>query len=86
MQLPFHCQAAAGVQVKELAERGPDGELPAEAPAGYTFDPSSGYFYNAESGLYYDASSGGYYSGSTSKWYKYDATSGQYNEWQGAGS
>ncbi|BDA46148.1 probable CD2 antigen cytoplasmic tail-binding protein 2 homolog [Coccomyxa sp. Obi] len=73
-------------KVKELAERGPDGELPAEAPAGYTFDPSSGYFYNAESGLYYDASSGGYYSGSTSKWYNYDAASGQYHEWAGAGS
>jgi CD2 antigen cytoplasmic tail-binding protein 2 len=74
------------VQVKDLAERGPEGEVHAEAPSGYVLDTSSGYYYNAETGLYYDASSGGYFSSSTNKWYSYDGQTGQYNEWPASGS
>lgn len=70
------------MQVRELAEKGPEGEIGTGAvPPGYVFDPSSGYFHNPESGLYYDASSGGYFSSSTNKWYSFDQTSQQYVEW-----
>ncbi len=72
--------------MRELAEKGPEGEVSAQAPAGYILDPGSGYFYNAEAGLYYDVSSGGYFSSSTNKWYSHDAQTGQYNEWPASAS
>ena len=70
-------------KVKLIADQGPEGadELP-QVPVGYMFDVSSGMYCNQETGLYFDPSSQGYYSASEQRWYRYDADTQQYAEWQ----
>ena len=64
------------LQVKAVAEQGPDGEV-AGAPPGYTLDPTSGYYFSA-------TASGGYFSSSSNKWYSFDPQSNQFVEWSAA--
>ena len=71
------------LQVKAVAEQGPDGEV-AGAPPGYTLDPTSGYYFSAEAGMFYDTASGGYFSSSSNKWYSFDPRSNQFVEWPAA--
>ncbi|KAL3136915.1 hypothetical protein ABBQ32_006522 [Trebouxia sp. C0010 RCD-2024] len=68
-------------KVKEAAAQGPQGQG-AAVPAGYAYDPSSGYHYNADTQMYFDSKTGAYYSGADSKWYLYDASAQQFQEWQ----
>ena len=68
------------LQVKAVAEQGPDGEL-AGAPPGYTLDPTSGYYFSTETGMFYDTASGGYFSSSSNKWYSFEPQSSQFVEW-----
>lgn len=42
----------------------------------------AGYYHNADTQIYFDHKTGGYYSGTDSKWYWYDSTSQQFQEWQ----
>jgi OCRE domain len=62
------------VRVKELAAKGPEGEV-AAAPDGYVFDPASGLYHDGAD-MYYDSSAQKFYSASTQQWYSYDAATG----------
>lgn len=42
----------------------------------------AGYHYNADTQMYFDSKTGAYYSGADSKWYLYDASAQQFQEWQ----
>ena len=42
----------------------------------------AGYYHNADTQMYFDNKTGGYYSGTDSKWYLYDGTTQQFQEWQ----
>ncbi|XP_021753172.1 CD2 antigen cytoplasmic tail-binding protein 2-like [Chenopodium quinoa] len=48
----------------------------------YVYDETSGYYYSSSLGYYYDPSTGLFCSASSGQWYKYNETTGTYDEIQ----